>query len=166
MRKYSIVMTVVFSVLFIVFNGHCAEEAKQDTVLRGVVTITNNIKINVEIVSDGEAEIGLSGRSGFDKNMGMIIKARKPKFESSYNHIWMNQMKFSIDIIWIYQGKIVHIVKNALPPNENRFIPIYGLYAGSEISKNYTFDVLEVNAGFVECHGIKTGDTIIVQEIK
>ncbi len=68
---------------------------------------------------------------------------------------WMKGMKFSIDIIWIANNKIVGFVENAELPDGLK-IPTYKPSAAID-------KVLELNAGTVARDGIKIGDTIIFQ---
>jgi len=65
--------------------------------------------------------------------------------------IWMKDMKFAIDIIWIdSEGRIVDIVENATPES----------YPKIFTSKKPAPYVLEVASGFVRQRGISTGDII------
>lgn len=66
------------------------------------------------------------------------------------NSIWMKGMKFSIDIIWIAKGKIVHIVENAALPTR-KGVPSYGFVG-------YCDYALEMKTGFVKKYRIQIGD--------
>jgi len=70
----------------------------------------------------------------------------------SLHGIWMKDMNFAIDILWIDEGyKVVDIKKDAKPESYPEvFIP--------EVPSKY---VLEVNAGFLEENDIEIGDKII-----
>lgn len=65
---------------------------------------------------------------------------------------WMKDMLFSLDIIWIDNGKIVGINKNVSVP-KNDIIPTY-------TSTQPITHVLEVNAGFASKHNIEVGSTV------
>ena len=67
----------------------------------------------------------------------------------------MKDMKFPIDIIWIQGNEVVDIAPN-LPVVAAEFLSTYE----PKVPANY---VLEVNAGFVEEHGIKVGDNIEIR---
>lgn len=91
---------------------------------------------------------GLSGRNYLEENRGMLFIGNRDK--KGHSQIWMRGMKFSIDIIWIAKGKIVHIAENAAPSTK-KVIPTYGFIG-------YCDYELEVKAGFVKRHGIEIGD--------
>ncbi|HMP67577.1 MAG TPA: DUF192 domain-containing protein [Candidatus Paceibacterota bacterium] len=71
--------------------------------------------------------------------------------QADYHGIWMKDMLFSIDIIWIDQNmEVVHIEQNISP---NTFPKTF-------IPNKKSLYVLETNAGFVKKHGIKIGDVV------
>ena len=65
---------------------------------------------------------------------------------------WMKDMLFSLDIIWIDNGKIVGINENVSVPT-NDIIPTY-------TSTQPITHILEVNAGFASKHNIEVGSTV------
>jgi len=67
----------------------------------------------------------------------------------------MKEMKFSIDIIWIDNGKVVGFVENAPLPTDNE-IPTFS-------SPSPVTHVLEVNAGFVNTHSLKVVDKVVYE---
>lgn len=73
-------------------------------------------------------------------------------FDSSETHgIWMKDMNFSLDLVWLNSDKkVVYIVKNAYPedPPTTVYVP-----------KDPSLYVLELPIGSVQKAGIKTGDT-------
>ena len=67
--------------------------------------------------------------------------------------IWMRNMKFNIDILWLDSKKrIVDVVESAKP--------IYGLDFSSYSSNGPSRYVVELNAGFVRKNRVKIGDTV------
>jgi hypothetical protein len=65
--------------------------------------------------------------------------------------IWMKDMRFPLDIIWIHAGRIVAIEKDAPPLTS----------AGPERVYTATADlVLEVPAGFTDRQRIRVGDSV------
>lgn len=106
-------------------------------------------QINVEI-SDSASELakGLSGRENLDENAGMYFVLGKRRVAN----FWMKGMKFSIDIIWIDEGRVVGFVENAPLPTEGNITTF--------TSPTPVTHVLEVNAGFVQKHSLKTGDSV------
>lgn len=79
-------------------------------------------------------------------------------FESSALHgIWMKDMNYAIDIIWVDEAlSIVHIEKAVSPDTyPTSFIP--------DVPARY---VIEAAAGFATTHAIKKGDRVVLPEIK
>ena len=77
-------------------------------------------------------------------------------FDSNDMHgIWMKDMKFPLDLVWLDSSKkVVYIVKNAPPetPTKTVYVP-----------KDPALYVIELPAGSVQKAGIKTGDTAVFQ---
>lgn len=77
-------------------------------------------------------EKGLGGRESLCSSCAMLFV-----FPRSGNYgFWMKDMKFPLDIIWIYHGMVVHIERNIHPDSKEVFLP-----------KKTADQVLEVNAG-------------------
>lgn len=68
------------------------------------------LKVEVERSDRAKAK-GLSGRRLLVNGRGMLFLFSTP---GSYE-FWMKDMRFSIDIVWIFQGKIVDISRNVIP---------------------------------------------------
>jgi uncharacterized membrane protein (UPF0127 family) len=100
-------------------------------------------------LADTEAERvqGLSGVASLPKNGGLLMK-----YDSNGQHgIWMKDMNFPLDIIWLNeQKKVVYTVLNAQPEQVAATV-----YAPEEPA-GY---VIELPVGSVKKAGIKTGDT-------
>ena len=100
-------------------------------------------------VADNEEERtkGLSIFDSLPPKQGMFFI-----FEEEANHgIWMKDMKFSIDIIWVdNHGRIVGIVEHATPES-------YPKIFNASAPARY---VLEVSSGFVEQYGITAQDDV------
>lgn len=93
---------------------------------------------------------GLSGRDNLKENRGMLFV-----FSENKRHaIWMKDMKFPIDIIWIKAGQVVDIAQNVPPAAPGDISPpVY-------LPREDAGGVLEVNAGFAERYNLKIGDRI------
>jgi uncharacterized membrane protein (UPF0127 family) len=90
---------------------------------------------------------GLSGVEKLHLNGGLLLAFDK----SDMHGIWMKDMNFSLDLVWLNEKKqVVYIVKNAPPEDPARTV---------YIPKNPALYVLELPAGSVKKSGIKTGDT-------
>jgi hypothetical protein len=88
-------------------------------------------------------EQGLSGRSNLDQNKAMLFT-----FDGTGTRcIWMRDMNFSIDIVWLNkQNQVTSIEQNVTPAS----------YPSSFCHEGYT--VVEFAAGTVERLNIKLGD--------
>ena len=114
-----------------------------------VILKISDIRLQIEVADTGEERVkGLSDRESLGYRDGMLFI-----FDNESLHgIWMKDMNFAIDILWIDEGyKVVDIKKDAKPESYPEvFIP--------EVPSKY---VLEVNAGFLEENDIEIGDKII-----
>lgn len=133
--------------VFIVFLQikNRAVEPKQATVaLGGAVFLA-------EISEAPEERIrGLSGRESIPVHGGMLFLFDEP---GNYA-IWMKDMRFPIDIIWIRDGRVAHIVKNAPAPDPgipDARLSVYRSDAPADA-------ILEIRAGTVDRLGIKIAD--------
>jgi len=103
------------------------------------VTVGSNI-YTVEVARSVEDQArGLSNRDSMPVNHGMLF----PFPPSSQPNFWMKDMRFSLDIIWISNNKIVDISRHlpipapGTPPEK---LPTYTPSQGID-------NVLELNAG-------------------
>ena len=115
------------------------------------VTI-GNTKIAVEVVSHvSDLTLGLSGRGSIPQNSGMLFV-----FPNSQKYgIWMKEMKFPLDIIWLSDDwHIVDIKENAQP----------GSYPEVFMPRALAHYVLEVNAGFAAQKGIVVGESALLSQ--
>ncbi len=105
--------------------------------------------------TDKLREKGLSGRLSLAPNEGMFFI-----FPKAYRYsFWMPDMHFPIDMVWIIDGKIVDITANV----SNEFDPRNPIYYRPKVPVKY---VLEVNAGFMERHGLGIGDSVNLEGLK
>jgi uncharacterized membrane protein (UPF0127 family) len=108
-----------------------------------------NKSLEVEIADEpGEIEQGLSGRNSLGENTGMYFILPRRQISS----FWMNEMNFPLDIIWIDQGRVVGIEKNA-PTPQGDTIPSF-------TSSQEVTHVLEVNAGWSDKVNLQVGDSV------
>lgn len=105
--------------------------------------------------TDSERQKGLSGRSGLEKDSGMLF-AMNNKATPTF---WMKGMKIAIDIIWIKDDKIIQIDNNVPAPSTGTPDKKLALYS----PKTAVDYVLEVNSGYSDLHNIKVGDAIIIE---
>ena len=110
----------------------------------------------VEVVNTLETRNkGLSGRDGLNEGQGMLFVFETQDVSPAF---WMKDMSFSIDIIWINDGKVVLISKEVSPPaadTPDRSLPLY-------TPQSVVDYVLEVSAGFSDQQDIKVGDKVTI----
>jgi hypothetical protein len=115
------------------------------------LVIAKRVTVTAELAqSPHEKMRGLSGRPGLKPGHGMLFVYGEPQPIG----IWMKDMRFSLDILWIRDGRIVRIEKNAPP-----LVP-----AGPERVYSAMAElVLEVPAGFTTQQQIRVGDPVKIE---
>lgn len=116
--------------------------------MTGYVCFDNSC-VEVEFaMTQEERTTGLMNRTNLPEYSGMLFI-----FDEERMHkIWMKNMFFPLDIIWLDErGIIVHIDKNVMPCNE------YCKSFGPELSVKF---VLEVNGLYTDSHNINVGDSV------
>jgi uncharacterized membrane protein (UPF0127 family) len=114
----------------------------------GSLLIANRVRVEVELARTLEEKMrGLSGRPALKSGHGMLFVYDRPEPVS----IWMKDMRFPLDIVWIRGGRIVHIEKRAPPLLPSGPEQIYTAIADL---------VLEVPAGFTSRQQIRVGDSV------
>ncbi len=79
-----------------------------------IVTTSTGEEIPVEVADTlKKRSLGLGKRTYLKKGWGMlfVFEKRKP------HRFWMKDMQFPLDIIWLDNHRIVHIIHNAKPAN-------------------------------------------------
>lgn len=105
---------------------------------QSVTVSVKGVNISAEVERSVHAKgKGLSGRRHLPLDRGMLFRFETP---GMYEFI-MQDMRFSLDIIWIQEGKIVDIWKNASPGLEP---------PATHIPTQAASDVLEVRAGITQ----------------
>lgn len=91
--------------------------------------------------------IGLSGKSELPSDHGMLFVFDRPGIYG----MWMKNMRFSIDIVWIGENfDIVHIEKDLSP----------GTFPETFESKTNALYVLKLPSGYVDAHNIAVGQSV------
>ncbi len=91
---------------------------------------------------------GLGGRDDLPWNSGMLFVYSTP----AHINMWMKDMRFDIDIVWIRENRIVDMAwraRHAVPEP----LPIYRPREAADM-------VLEVPAGYAEANGWRIGDGV------
>jgi len=117
---------------------------------RTTVVIAGRARVSAEVArTDRERELGLSNRPSLGPGEGMLFLFGGVGPAS----IWMKDMRFPLDILWIREGRIVMIRERANPLRPDR---------PPEISTAEADSVLEVPAGFAAARGLSVGDAVRV----
>jgi len=95
---------------------------------------------------------GLMFRTAMPKSQGMLFSYEGPPKRRT---MWMKNMRFSLDIIWLNENlEIIHINRN-VPPCEQTECPKYSsVYKASH--------AIELNAGTTERLSLRIGDRLRV----
>jgi len=145
-----IIIIGTFTIVFLERKNLRFEYPKTDKIsIRGIYI--NDMPMWVDVAdSVKEIKTGLSGRTTLEIGQGMLFIFDKLDFYG----MWMKDMNFPIDIIWINENlQIIDIKTQVLQKSYSEiFYPVQkALY------------VIEVNAGFSELNNIKIGDKVILQ---
>ena len=104
--------TIFVSFWFFLFFGSTVVFADEIDYAHAIITTSAGNEIPVEVADTVEKRsLGLGNRSGLKKGWGMlfVFEKRKP------HRFWMKRMQFPLDIIWLDNHKIVHILRNIQP---------------------------------------------------
>lgn len=112
---------------------------------------TLNIEATVARTANDRKK-GLSKRDSLPLTAGMLFV-----FENKGPWaIWMKDMKFAIDIIWIGENKrIVNMALN-VPPEPGKDDEELTIYRPGDDA----LYILEINAGLAQLHGLRIGDQV------
>ena len=99
--------------------------------------------------------LGLMHRSGLGKAEGMLFVPG----HNAMHGIWMHNMRFSIDILWLSRnGKVVDMLENAKPCTSIFNCPTYK-------PSRPSFYILELAAGSARRMGVKAGSRFDAENI-
>jgi uncharacterized membrane protein (UPF0127 family) len=145
LRPLSFIVAIV-AIVVIFFLTRFRSSAKYATVEIG------NASVKAEIADTVDKQMkGLMSRDDLKENEGMLFIFN----DYDYHAIWMMNMKFPIDIIWIKDGKVVDLYRDAQPCGLS--CPTYF----PKVTDNY---ILEVKSGFAERHNIGIGDSVKIKQ--
>lgn len=149
---YGALVVVVVLLAFAKFNGFSFI-----TSFGGKTATISNQSFNLLIANDDKLrQIGLSNRKSLDQKQGMLFIFPKKGIYS----FWMKNTLIPLDMIYINDGKIVYIVRNApVQTGNNGQLPIY------TPTSEATY-VLEINGGLSEKYKFKNGDKVTLKGIK
>lgn len=118
-----------------------------------VIVKSKTLSIEAKVAdSASERKRGLANQESLPLGEGMLFVFQN---EGTYG-IWMKDMKFAIDIVWLDRNKkIVDIAKN-IPPEPEKKEDELTIYK----PQSAALYVLEVNAGLTSLHAILVGDAV------
>jgi uncharacterized membrane protein (UPF0127 family) len=157
-----IIIILFFGIVFAGWYGWMNREAVVSWVeaqvkkemARGTVTI-NGVTVHVDIAqTEAERTKGLSGRRMLPDNEGMFFLFDTPEIYT----FWMRGMYFSLDMIWIRDGKVVDIIERVPVPGQDVGLSELPRYLPDEPADA----ILEVRSGFVKREDIEKGDRVEV----
>ncbi len=157
MKKFTIqivvLLVITFAALGFVTSKLPVLNFSPTTQQQTVKLKVGDTTVNVEIADDTDKrKKGLAGRDSLATDSGMLFVYSTP---DKYIY-WMKGVRFPIDIIWIRENQVVDLLKNVPIPKQGQSdneLPRY--------TTSFTVDkVLEVNAGFINAHGVKLGDKV------
>lgn len=102
--------------------------------------------------SDEEKRIGLSKLTALREDAGMLFVNFDPNFIPIF---WMKEMLFPIDILWIYQDKVIGMFQNVFPEERHKENELRAYSPPKPVNW-----VLEINAGQAKRKNIKVGDAV------
>ena len=137
----------------ICFFGSNPALAEVKDFAHAIVTTSTGRKISVEVADTIEKRsLGLGKRSGLENGWGMLFV-----FEKSKRHrFWMKDMQFPLDIIWLDNHKIVHILRNVQPAKSGVIPPVMT----PPVAGNF---VLEIDAGRADELKLQVGQRLKYQ---
>ena len=113
-------------------------------------------KLRADVADDdAERALGLGGRDRLGRDAGMyfVLTSDAPR-------IWMKGMRFPLDLVWIYDNRVVDVTSKV--PNKPAGTPESELpiYSPSQPANR----VLEVNSGWAQRNGVNAGDRVRLQD--
>lgn len=101
-----------------------------------------------------EQTTGLMYRPDLPDDRGMIFPMQPPRSAQ----FWMKNVPVALDMVFLYQGKIIAIVPQA-PPCKVQNCPVYG-------TQDLVDHVLELRSGRAAELGLKIGDAATIAQLK
>lgn len=144
-----VICTIALTALFVYRTyGDAIQNFVFDT--QSSTMYVRSVPINVTIADEEhEHAQGLSGVEKLDQFEGKLFIFP----DEAYYSMWMKDMLFPIDILWINNDlKVVHIEENVTPET-------FPESFSSNVPARF---VLELNAFFVETEKIQVGDKVLI----
>ncbi|MDP3735246.1 MAG: DUF192 domain-containing protein [bacterium] len=147
------VLVVLAAILFIVsrYSAGEGDAIALDFIPKTAYFERPDTLIELEVATSTEARTrGLSGREKLAENKALLMVFPE---DGAYG-IWMKDMLFSIDVLWLdSKGRITDFVERMAPET----------YPLSFVPSGKVRYVIEASAGFVAEHGIAAGDVVVFE---
>ena len=145
--------TIFISFWFVPFFGSNFAFAEGQDYAHAIVTTSTGKEISVEVADTVEKRsLGLGKRSGLENGWGMLFVFEKRK----QHGFWMKDMQFPLDIIWLENHRIVHILRNVQPAKSGVTPPVLTPPVVGNI-------VLEIDAGRADDLKLQVGQRLKYQ---
>jgi uncharacterized protein len=130
-----------------------------DRYLQAKVILNDDFELTAYVAITNDQQVkGLSVKDHLKENEGMLFVYEQPTRQG----LWMKDMRFPIDIIWLdSNGTVVHIEHNLQP-----CIMTFAFICPSYFPDKDSLYVLETVAGFSKKHSIKVGTNVDIQLIR
>ena len=151
--RHFVFCTIFISFWFVHFFGSNFAFAKVQDYAHAIVTTSSGKEISVEVADTVEKRsLGLGKRSGLENGWGMLFVFEKRK----QHGFWMKDMQFPLDIIWLDNHRIVHILRNVQPAKSGVIPPVMT----PPVSGNF---VLEIDSGRADELKLQVGQRLKFQ---
>ncbi len=142
---------IIAIIMVMVFRNLVGSSFSLSPFGRSSVTIANH-KFTVDIAKTETArQKGLSGKNSIAQDKGMLFVFDTAKVYP----FWMHKMKFPIDIIYIFDNKVVTIIQDASADQSK----LVYYYPTAPVNK-----VLEINAGLSRKYNFHEGDSVTISQ--
>ena len=151
-----IAMLLIFGQSFTSVGMFTTNQSTPSAVVKtnGLISISSgSLSVDAEVAAKAsDRKKGLAKRDSLPINRGMLFVFDK----SDKWAIWMKDMRFAIDIIWIDESKKIVGIANSAMPEPGEKDDELTIYKPDAVAKY----VLEVNAGLVNLNNLKVGDSV------
>ena len=145
--------TIFIYFWFVPFFGSNFAFAEVQDYAHAIVTTSTGKEISVEVADTVEKRsLGLGKRSGLENGWGMLFVFEKRK----QHGFWMKDMQFPLDIIWLDNHIIAHILRNVQPAKSGVIPPVMT----PPVAGNF---VLEIDAGRADDLKLQVGQRLKYQ---
>ena len=151
--RHFVFCTIFISFWFVHFFGSNFAFGIVQDYAHAIVTTSTGKEIPVEVADTVEKRsLGLGKRSYLENGWGMLFVFEKRK----QHGFWMKDMQFPLDIIWLDNHRIVHILRNVQPAKSGDIPPVMT----PPVSGNF---VLEIDSGRVDELKLQVGQRLKYQ---